>query len=150
MKTNFSRVTVDLAIIVVILILSFLIFSKFDVLEKIVEISAQYEEYEVDEILSTLIVFSACLVWFSVRRWREAITSNKELQDALLSIKKLEGIIPICMHCKEIRDDKGSWNRLEKYISENSEAQFSHSICNECLRKYHPEDVDLQDSLQNR
>ncbi len=56
-------------------------------------------------------------------------------------IKKLQGIIPICMHCKEIRDDKGYWNQLEKYISEHSEAQFSHSICEKCLEKYYPEEL---------
>jgi hypothetical protein len=43
------------------------------------------------------------------------------------------------MHCKEIRDDKGYWNQLEKFITENSEAQFSHGICPECARKFYPE-----------
>ena len=65
---------------------------------------------------------------------------NEELESALVQIKRLEGIIPICMHCKEIRDDKGYWNKLEKYISEHSEAQFSHSICDKCLDKYYPEE----------
>ena len=61
-----------------------------------------------------------------------------ELKDALNKVRTLEGIIPICMHCKEIRDDKGSWNKLEKYISEHSEAQFSHGICEKCLEIYYP------------
>ncbi|MEE4136394.1 MAG: hypothetical protein V2I32_09980 [Desulforhopalus sp.] len=62
-----------------------------------------------------------------------------ELKESLLKVRTLEGIIPICMHCKEIRDDKGAWNQLEKYISENSEAQFSHSICEKCRNLYYPE-----------
>jgi hypothetical protein len=62
-----------------------------------------------------------------------------ELKESLLKVRTLEGIIPICMHCKEIRDDKGAWNQLEKYISENSEAQFSHSICEKCRILYYPE-----------
>jgi len=66
----------------------------------------------------------------------------QELQTALEEIKTLKGIIPICMHCKGIRDDKGSWNKLEKFITEHSEAQFSHGICEECLNKYYPEEDD--------
>ncbi|MBU0993082.1 MAG: cache domain-containing protein [Proteobacteria bacterium] len=53
-------------------------------------------------------------------------------------IKTLEGIIPICMHCKEIRDDQGGWNTLEHYISERSDARFSHGICPKCMEKHYP------------
>lgn len=65
-----------------------------------------------------------------------------ELEVALEEIRTLEGIIPICMHCKGIRDDKGYWNVLEKYITEHSDAQFSHGICDECMEKYYPEEAD--------
>ena len=70
---------------------------------------------------------------------RDLNRKNKELKDAQSKIKTLSGIVPICMHCKGIRDDKGYWNKLEKYISEHSEAQFSHGICDDCLEKYHPD-----------
>jgi response regulator RpfG family c-di-GMP phosphodiesterase len=61
---------------------------------------------------------------------------NEELEAALARVKQLEGIIPICMHCKKIRDDKEeSWQQLETYISKNSEALFSHGICPECHEK---------------
>jgi hypothetical protein len=43
------------------------------------------------------------------------------------------------MHCKKIRDDKGSWNQIEQYIHEHSEAQFSHGICEDCVEKHYPE-----------
>lgn len=66
-----------------------------------------------------------------------------QLKEANDQVKKLSGIIPICMHCKEIRDDKGYWNKLEKFISEHSEAQFSHSICEKCIKKYYPEYMTL-------
>lgn len=70
------------------------------------------------------------------------VTQRVEAQEALKfkleeELRVLKGIIPICMHCKEIRDDKGYWNQLEKYISEHSEVQFSHGICDKCLEKYH-------------
>ena len=65
-----------------------------------------------------------------------------KLQNALLEVKTLNGLLPICSHCKKIRDDKGYWNQLEAYIHEHSEARFSHGICQECAKKYYP-DFDL-------
>jgi len=62
-----------------------------------------------------------------------------ELQDALAEVKKLSGFLPICASCKKIRDDKGYWQQIERYISDHSEAQFSHGICPECARKLYPE-----------
>ena len=65
-----------------------------------------------------------------------------ELEEAVNEIKILKGIIPICMHCKEVRDDKGYWSHLEKYISKHSEAQFSHGLCDKCMEEHYPEYVD--------
>jgi PAS domain S-box-containing protein len=59
----------------------------------------------------------------------------KELQDALAQVKTLQGIIPICMFCKKIRDDKESWHQLEAYISDHSDALFSHGICPPCAKE---------------
>jgi hypothetical protein len=61
-----------------------------------------------------------------------------KLQDALDRIKTLNGLIPICSSCKKIRDDKGYWNKLEKYIQEHSNAEFSHGICPDCMKKLYP------------
>jgi len=61
------------------------------------------------------------------------------LQEALAKIKTLRGLIPICAHCKKIRDDQGYWNHLEAYIQKHSEAEFSHGICDECAHKLYPE-----------
>jgi hypothetical protein len=49
-------------------------------------------------------------------------------------------IMPICMYCDNIRDDKGIWQKVEEYLDENSEAKFSHSICPTCAAKHHPEE----------
>lgn len=62
-----------------------------------------------------------------------------KLQDALDNIKRLSGLLPICSSCKKIRDDKGYWNQIERYIAEHSEAEFSHGICPECVRKLYPQ-----------
>jgi ligand-binding sensor protein len=85
--------------------------------------------------------------------------SNKELEgyknnlEAIVEertskLKIVSGLLPICMHCKKIRDDKGYWNQIEAYISDRSEAEFSHSICQKCLDKYYPEDLDDENEPQ--
>jgi DNA-binding NtrC family response regulator len=76
---------------------------------------------------------------------KEAQTEREELicklQDALSNIKALQGLLPICASCKRIRDDKGYWNQIEQYISEHSDAVFTHGICPECLEKLYPDFV---------
>jgi len=66
----------------------------------------------------------------------------KKLQNALADVKILTGLIPICSYCKNIRNDKGYWTKLEAYIQEHSDARFSHSICRECAEKHYP-DLDI-------
>jgi len=68
-------------------------------------------------------------------RTEELSTKNHELSKALNDIKILRGIIPICSYCHSIRDDEGAWSRLEAYLSEHSDAQFSHGICPKCHPK---------------
>ncbi|MBD3181522.1 response regulator [Candidatus Poribacteria bacterium] len=59
----------------------------------------------------------------------------KELEEAMNKIKKLHGLLPICSYCKKIRDDKNYWTRVEEYITQRSNAKFSHSVCPECYEK---------------
>lgn len=65
-----------------------------------------------------------------IEREREQVI--EDLQKALAKVRTLDGLLPICANCKKIRDDSGYWNRLEKYIQERSDAEFSHSICPDC------------------
>ncbi|MFC1888412.1 PAS domain-containing protein [Thermodesulfobacteriota bacterium] len=62
-----------------------------------------------------------------------------ELQDALADVKMLSGLVPICSSCKKIRNDEGYWERVEKYIGDHFEAEFTHGICPACLKKFYPE-----------
>ncbi len=76
-----------------------------------------------------------------------------ELQEALDNNKTLKGLIPICAKCKNIRDDKGYWNKLESYIQNHSEALFSHSMCPNCMdESYGGEDwyVEMQKERNNK
>lgn len=60
----------------------------------------------------------------------------KELQAAMAHIKTLQDILPICAYCKKIRNDKQYWQQVEGYISDHSQAQFSHAICPDCYQKH--------------
>jgi len=73
----------------------------------------------------------------------------RDLKGALDKAKTLSGLLPICSHCKKIRDDKGYWSQIESYIRDHSEAEFSHSICQECAKKYYP-DMDLYGDEQTK
>ncbi len=64
--------------------------------------------------------------------------SNEELQQALKEVKVLRGLIPICASCKKIRNDGGFWQQLEEYLGEHSEAEFSHGLCQPCIKKLYP------------
>jgi hypothetical protein len=91
----------------------------------------------------------------SLRESESALTDKVALLEAALAkVRQLEGIIPICMYCKKIRDDKESWQQMEGYISEHSEAKFSHGICPECYTKvsgdYLKELENLEDELHSK
>jgi PAS domain S-box-containing protein len=68
------------------------------------------------------------------------LMQSKEIIDYLKKeINTLRGIIPICSSCKKVRDDNGYWQQVEAYVRDRSEAEFSHSICPECLKRLYPE-----------
>ena len=78
-------------------------------------------------------------------RQREAalVQAIQERDAAMAEVRVLRGILPICAHCKCIRDDKGQWHTIEKYVTERSEAMFSHGICQICFMKHYPEFVSM-------
>lgn len=95
-------------------------------------------------------LFGFALLAFGLWKWIPSIEeieinkleiseANKKLKRAIAEIKTLKGIVPICSHCKKIRDDKGFWNQVEVYIKEHSEADFSHSICPDCVKEHYSE-----------
>ncbi len=69
-----------------------------------------------------------------------------ELEAILKKVQQLEGIIPICMHCKKIRSDKDYWQQVEQFLSDHSQARFSHGICPECVKEHYG-DLVLREKL---
>jgi hypothetical protein len=66
---------------------------------------------------------------------------NKHLADYFMEIQAFRGLVPICSHCKSIRDEHNNWHSLEQYFMTHQEVEFSHTICPECARKYYS-DID--------
>jgi DNA-binding response OmpR family regulator len=70
-----------------------------------------------------------------LRLQAELAARVKELELALANVKLLQGLLPICCYCKKIRNDQNYWQQVDTYISDHSEAQFTHGICPECREK---------------
>jgi len=72
----------------------------------------------------------------------------KELRQALAEVRTLKGIVPICANCKNVRDDQGYWNRVESYLNEHTEADFTHAVCPDCMKRLYPqfEDSDVKET----
>lgn len=64
---------------------------------------------------------------------------QRELESALATVRTLEGLLPICMHCKQIRDDRGEWTAVETYLRQRTDATFSHGLCPGCARIHYPD-----------
>lgn len=69
-------------------------------------------------------------------------TKSRHSRTLKKEVEVLEGLLPICAHCKSIRDEKKEWHQMEEYISEHSEANFSHGICPACMRKHYGEFIN--------
>ncbi|MBT4521512.1 MAG: hypothetical protein HOC23_16045 [Halieaceae bacterium] len=70
---------------------------------------------------------------------RNNYIASLRLQSSLDDIRTLKGMLPICSHCKMVRDDSGYWNQIEQYIVEHSEATLTHGICPDCIKEHYPE-----------
>ena len=101
--------------------------------EKTVELEHLTEELIVETQERQL--FEQALMEYS----RELDESNRALKEALDNVRTLRGLLPICASCKSIRDDMGYWNRLESYLQEHTEAEFTHTLCIICVRNFYPD-----------
>jgi hypothetical protein len=92
-----------------------------------------------------LVIAAVALLLTGLYRLRvRRLERNEELlrervDAAVAQVKVLGGMLPICASCKKIRDDRGYWSQIESYIREHSQAEFSHGICPDCLKKLYPD-----------
>jgi hypothetical protein len=146
----------ELLVILGLCVVVFLLSSRYDMMEDFVALSHRYEHLDLDEIATVSIFLVFALLFFAVRRWREARKSEKvaverseELEKALSEVRRLRGLITICSVCKRVRNDDGFWQQIEVYIRDHSEAEFSHGICRDCAKKLYPEFEDDQQSFDH-
>lgn len=78
----------------------------------------------------------------------QVVERTRELKSALDNVKTLHGMLPICSHCKNIKNEEGAWTQLEDYLRQNSDAEFSHGLCHDCLDKHYPEFSHLKDKVK--
>ncbi len=112
-----------------------------------------FQEYKEQYLNLALSLAEVCGLAIANARQQEELIEGKQalqlekekLEQALTEVRQLSGLLPICMHCKKIRDDKGYWNKIEMYIMKHSEAKFSHGICERCVEKYYPKEDDNEE-----
>ncbi len=94
-------------------------------------------------VAAALLVLAALVIalvrWRTRRLERRAKALEEAVEEAMANMKVLRGLLPICAHCKKIRDEGGHWSRLEEYIGRHSEADFSHGLCPDCQQTHYPE-----------
>lgn len=96
-------------------------------------------QYEMVDKQTSAVQDTDPLVIENIRLYELAKERAEKLEKALNELKILRGIIPICSHCKKIRNDGGYWEQVESYISQHTEAEFTHGICPDCARSLYPE-----------
>ena len=97
-------------------------------------------------------VITRALQQFALAEEKRKAEQEKErliekLQVALAEVRRLSGLLPICAHCKKIRNDEGYWTQLERYISEHSDVRFTHGICPDCMKRFYG---DLLNDAEDR
>ncbi len=93
--------------------------------------------------LPAIILIFAYIGYLVERVSRENFIVSAKLRDSLSEVRTLSGLLPICAHCKRIRDDKGYWNQIDAYIRDHSEATLSHGICPSCVKEFYS-DLDIE------
>lgn len=92
-------------------------------------------------LIAAFVVIIGALIFVRVtepvfERLRETVLG---LQNALSEVRTLRGILPICSFCKRIRDDQGYWDQVDTYLSQHTDASFSHGVCPDCLAEHYPD-----------
>ena len=101
-------------------------------------------DFSIAAFIRALVFFGVSALVASLENQRRNAISglesaNHDLQKALDEVRTLRGILPICMYCKQIKNDAGAWTQIEDYVRQHSEAEFTHGMCPDCFQKHHPE-----------
>jgi hypothetical protein len=84
------------------------------------------------------ICLTLAAAWLIHRTWRRQQAAREHQERLLAQVKTLGGMLPICSHCKKIRDDQGYWSQIEAYLNAHTDAEFTHGICPDCAKEVFP------------
>lgn len=112
---------------------------RLDAFERFAVWSRRYERWQIDELLVLGAVGSVATSVFAWRRWQDARRELAAAQRLEASLKRLEGLLPICSFCKRIRNRAGAWVDVEGYIMERADVHFSHGVCPGCTEDHYPD-----------
>jgi hypothetical protein len=73
-----------------------------------------------------------------IKAGERIVVLEEELRDRIRQVRTLQGLVPICMHCKKIRTDHNYWVQVEQYVGERTDARFSHGLCPDCVTTHYP------------
>lgn len=88
--------------------------------------------------VALFICLTLVATWSIHRAWSRQQAVHADLERLFAEVKTLGGMLPICGHCKKVRDDKGYWNQIETYLNEHTNAEFTHGICPDCAKEVFP------------
>jgi hypothetical protein len=140
----------DALVVFFFAIAAYFVFLKIDLVDFIVSYVDHVRAWEFDAFAAALLLLLFGSLVFILRRRSELISEidqrtklqeeqavliNK-LEDALSNISTLRGLLPMCGWCKKIRDDRGYWEDVEKYLQTRTNATFTHGICPDCAEKF--------------
>jgi uncharacterized membrane protein len=141
-----SSVVFEVVFVFCLALMIFWAAGKIDMTEMFIDFAKGHEHWELDEIISLFLFFSFYFLVLSIRKWRQVVKANQklrkanqELREAAEEITQLRGILPICAHCKKIRNDQGYWQKVEDYLRERAHIKFTHGLCPDCFDKLYPE-----------
>lgn len=114
------------------------VYGLFNFLGHMLKVLSFYLVYKA--IIQTSLINPFNLLYCQLKENEIKLSNEKiQLKSALEEIKKLQGMIPICSYCKKIRDDDGFWQQVGDYIHNHTEANVTHGVCPDCLKKYFPD-----------
>jgi tetratricopeptide (TPR) repeat protein len=99
--------------------------------------SGEFDSQDLDFLAA--LAQQAAVAIHNARLFEELARAKAAAEEALAQVKTLKGLVPICAHCKNIRDDEGFWHNVADYMRDHTEAEFSHGLCPQCIRQLYPE-----------
>lgn len=130
----------DVWVIAALASAAFAVLAAADGFERFAAWSRAHEAWQLDELLMLTGVLTVSAAVFAARRWRDLVAEIRLREASDATVKRLEGILPICSFCKRIRDDDGTWTAVESYVRRHSAAEFSHGFCDECGAAHYPDE----------